>query len=355
VLKPVLHPKCRLAFAAMVLAIMVSGCGRDQIQVYRVPKEKPASASASLDHSHNKPHLHWDLPPTWREEAAGGMRAASFSVPHDKGQAIDVSVIPMPGRAGSELDSVNLWRNQLRLAELQDAADLSGEAVNVSGIDGRLYELVSEEPLIEEKHKVRVLGAIIPAEETTWFVKMTGEDSGVQAQKPAFKQFLSSLSIHEADAHDEPPAAAASPQPSGQPAWEVPAGWTEAAAPPMVLKQFTIEEAGAGRANVTITPLPGEAGGMLANVNRWRVQQLGLPAATAEELSAMTRSFDVMGGKATLVEMSGTDSRSGRKARMLVAVVPREGQTWFYKLMGDESLVSREKDNFVHFVQTARY
>jgi len=30
-------------------------------------------------------------------------------------------------------------------------------------------------------------------------------------------------------------------------------------------------------------------------------------------------------------------------------------QTWFYKLMGDEKIVAREKDAFTKFVQTARY
>ena len=37
------------------------------------------------------------------------------------------------------------------------------------------------------------------------------------------------------------------------------------------------------------------------------------------------------------------------------ASVPRDGQTWFYKMMGDDATVAREKDAFVKFVQTARY
>jgi hypothetical protein len=36
-------------------------------------------------------------------------------------------------------------------------------------------------------------------------------------------------------------------------------------------------------------------------------------------------------------------------------MVPRGGQTWYYKLMGSEQLVDREKDSFINFVKTAKY
>ena len=63
----------------------------------------------------------------------------------------------------------------------------------------------------------------------------------------------------------------------------------------------------------------------------------------------------MLGGKATLAEMSGTDQRSSRKAQLIAASVPRGGNTWFYKLMGDEAVVAREKEAFLKFVQTVRY
>jgi hypothetical protein len=364
VLSTLLHPKTLALFVAIPGFALLAGCGREDISFYRAPKEKPVSAESHHSHSPERPHVHYELPPGWKEENPGGMRAASFSIPSEKAELIDVSVIPMPGQAGSELENVNLWRSQLRLEPVSSGnLRAQAEPVQVAGAEGWLYELASEENLIEEKYKVRVLGAIVPRGSTTWFFKMTGEDSAVREQKPVFKQFLTSVTLHEPGEHEgepEPetastPPASAALQASGSPSWNVPDAWRETAPPAMVRNQFTIDEAGTGEANMTVTVLPGEGGGLLANINRWRVQQLGIPAVTAQDLAAMTRSVDVMGGKATLVEMAGTDTKTGRSARMIVAIVPRDGQTWFYKLMGDESVVIREKEKFVQFVQTVRY
>jgi hypothetical protein len=363
-----LHPKYVVSFAALTGIVLLAGCGREEVSFYRVPKEKPVSAERHHAHAPERPHVHYELPPGWKEESPGGMRAASFSIPSEKAELIDVSVIPMPGHAGSELENVNLWRTQLRLEPLTPG-DLRKDAEPVQAADaqGWLYDMVSEENLIEQQYKVRVLGAIVPRGRTTWFFKMTGEDSAVAAQKPVFKQFLTSVTVHEPGEHEHQhehehqrasdPYRPAAPAPvaSGGPSWTLPEGWRESDPPPMVRNQFLINEAGSGQANLTVTVLPGDGGGLLPNINRWRVQQLGIPAVTAQDLAAMTRSVDVLGGKATLVEMAGTDTRTGRSARMIVAIVPRDGQTWFYKLMGDESVVIREKDKFVQFLQTVRY
>ncbi len=89
---------------------------------------------------------------------------------------------------------------------------------------------------------------------------------------------------------------------------------------------------------------------MVANVNRWR-QQLGLDALPENELNKLVTPLDLSDGKATLVDLIGV----GEKTRLVGAIVPREGKTWFYKLMGDAQVVGREKEAFTKFVQTAKY
>jgi hypothetical protein len=53
--------------------------------------------------------------------------------------------------------------------------------------------------------------------------------------------------------------------------------------------------------------------------------------------------------------MSGTDTKTGQKTRLVGVVVPQPGQTWFYKLMGNSQIVEQQKDAFTQFVQTAKY
>ena len=37
------------------------------------------------------------------------------------------------------------------------------------------------------------------------------------------------------------------------------------------------------------------------------------------------------------------------------AMVMRNGQTWFYKLMGDANVVAGQKDAFLNFVKAVKY
>jgi hypothetical protein len=94
---------------------------------------------------------------------------------------------------------------------------------------------------------------------------------------------------------------------------------------------------------------------LLANVNRWR-GQLGLPPVTQEdEFQKMVSSVDAANGNAQVVDFTGTDSKTGKPARLGGAIVPQNSQTWFYKLMGDEQIVAQQKDAFIKFIQLANY
>ena len=90
------------------------------------------------------------------------------------------------------------------------------------------------------------------------------------------------------------------------------------------------------------------------NINRWR-NQIGLPPAAEADLPKQIQSLDVEGGQAMLVDMTGTDPRSGQKTRLIGAIVPQGGQTWFYKLMGNEQVVEREREGFTRFLKTVKY
>ena len=76
--------------------------------------------------------------------------------------------------------------------------------------------------------------------------------------------------------------------------------------------------------------------------------QAELSAAEAQKSAEMV---EIDGKKnAYMVDLKGTNARSGKPARMVALGVPRGGETWFYKLIGDEALVAKEKDTFLKFV-----
>jgi hypothetical protein len=138
-----------------------------------------------------------------------------------------------------------------------------------------------------------------------------------------------------------------------KPTWTIPAGWQEGQLAQFLVAKFVIAGADGAQAAVNVSSLAGDGGGLLPNVNRWRAQ-LGLaPLADADLANLPT--IDASGGKATLIEFSGTDARTGKPAALVGMVLPLGGQTWFYKLMGDADIVAQQKQALTQFVQSAKY
>lgn len=132
--------------------------------------------------------------------------------------------------------------------------------------------------------------------------------------------------------------------------WTAPAHWTAKPASAMRKGSFAIKGAG-GEADLSITAFPGDTGGLLANLNRWR-GQIGLAPLSAAQLEANLAHLDANGLHFEVVDFAGT--ANGAPTRILGAVLPRPGETWFFKLMGPDALVAGEKAAFTAFLQTVQ-
>lgn len=330
------------------------GCKREEIRVYTVPKERETQVASVEDHAHapGEPHIHYKTPDGWVEGQPGGIRVARFSIPAKQGPEIDVSVIPLPGITAAKADVVNLWREQIRLAPINQE-ELEGviEKVKVGPDAGEMFDMVSAEPMIEDKFKARILVAMLSHGQTTWFFKMTGEDESVRAQKGAFVEFLKSVEIDYTSHADSGPRVTSAPP--SRPAWQVPPTWREVPPSQMLLAKFVMPDPEKPKAEVTVSVLGGDGGGLVPNINRWR-RQLKLEPIQNDSLAQVSTALDVPGRKAILVDMSGQNT-NGQPTRIIGAILPAEEQTWFYKLTGDPQIAQQEKDAFVQFVQTAKY
>jgi hypothetical protein len=355
--------KSSTALLALASIFLVVGCKRDDVKVYQVVKEDssappPPALNAGdmappVQAENSQPQLQFALPPGWTQIAPSEMRVASFTVTNASGQAADVGVIPLPA-GEDELALVNMWRAQV---QLPDATNSDFQAISVGSDPAKLFEVAGTAPTFEGKYPQRIFVAELTRGATSWFFKLTGEDAFVASQKENFLQFLKSVSFVEAA-----PALAAAPAAENQNAnpnvnsiWTIPADWKSVTpSSTMLFAQFLIQD-GDAKAEVNISQLAGEGGGLLANVNRWR-GQLGLPrVAQEDDFSKMVSSVDSANGQIQIVDMSGTNAKTSQPARLVGAVVPQNGQTWFYKLMGDEKIVAAHKDEFVKFIQSANY
>lgn len=358
--------------ALLALGLALAGCNRDQVKVQEVPKDAdgatpqladaagapamPTDPHAGMDMgggvAQAQPGLKWTLPSGWQEKALSEMRVGSFNAQGKSGQIADVSIIPLPsGGPQMELAIVNMWRKELQLPAAQQ---VESQPVTIGSEQGKLFDVG------DDKTPGRILVAVLDKEGTCWYFKMKGESSAVDEEKPAFFDFLKSISFEAAPvtAMASPhasvgadPMAPAEAAPVSAPG--LPDGWKEIPNPPMLLAKYVIEGSGGAKAEVNVSQLAGTGGGLAMNINRWR-GQLGLPAISEEDFSKETHTMDLAGVQATVMDITGTD-KAGKSARLIGIIAPQTDQTWFFKLMGDPQIVEHQKDTFLKFIQTAKF
>jgi hypothetical protein len=142
-----------------------------------------------------------------------------------------------------------------------------------------------------------------------------------------------------------PKAGTAAASPGGQ--WPLPNGWRQLpGAKPMRLATFQAGE-GADALEVVLSEFPGDAGGLLPNINRWRAQ-LSLPAATLEQVQADSNRIDVPPVAGYVVHLWG------ESAHMLGAVLHDSDadRTRFLKATGAPALLESHKAAFEQFARS---
>jgi hypothetical protein len=348
--------------ALALLVVSLCGCNRDEISSYRVPKEKAGESIAGEAGSASAPaEVHWVTPPGWVELPATNMRAAGFKI-STNGETAEVSIVPMPGVTGIERESVNMWRQTLGLSPLDGAGfSKAGESVLVGKNPARLFDMAGADG--NNTNKNRIVGAIADTEGSLWFFKMHGDNHLVSQEKPVFQDFLKSITFTRApEANISAPPFARRPmgpidrvaperpiEASAHPSWKTPDGWSEQQpASRMLLASYSVHGKTGGKAEVTVSMLSGEGGGLLANVNRWR-GQLGLSPITENEIPQMTSKIDLGAIKMTEVNLTAQD---GSRA-MHALIVPRDENTWFYKMTGDPAALADQKKSFMEFAAIA--
>jgi hypothetical protein len=151
-----------------------------------------------------------------------------------------------------------------------------------------------------------------------------------------------------------PAGAASTPAEPAGPTWTVPAGWKPLPSQEMRFAAFAVSP-DRPEAVMTVVPLGGTSGGLPANVNRWE-SQLGLPPTPADQIGKVVKHEDVKDLHVDWVDLTGPDAGADKpRQRMLAAVVPSGGKTWFFKLVGPADVVEGQKGNFDAFVRSVRF
>lgn len=130
--------------------------------------------------------------------------------------------------------------------------------------------------------------------------------------------------------------------------WTAPAGWKEQAPSSMRVGSFLIAGENGKTADMSVVPLSGQAGGDLANINRWR-GQISLPPIAEAELSRNSQTIAPTGRRMLFVDFAN----EGR--RLMAAIYTQGDRTWFFKMVGEASTVEDAKPAFMKFLRSLHF
>lgn len=140
------------------------------------------------------------------------------------------------------------------------------------------------------------------------------------------------------------------------PTWLPPSHWLPGTPSQLQRASFTANGNAGERADISITTFPGKVGGALANINRWR-RQIGLGPITEEQINEVMTELEINRHHYQLVELSNDvqTGATGWPQSSVIATRTHQGNSWFFKLSGDQPLVSQEREAFLRFLGSVEF
>jgi hypothetical protein len=343
-------PRPRTAPVALAgLLLLAAGCRDDEIRRYQVPRT-PAPPARLLAAILPQPRQVWFVSVSGPAPAVGDLQPAFEQFVHS---------VRFPGPG----DDPITWTAPDGWERTEDAPTEQRYATLRTGKDGLEVKVHSFGPesgdvLANVRRWAGQVGLKGVAEADLPKLTRTIDVNGVKATLvdltgPADAERQNLLA--EAAKNPNPQSAIRNPQSqAGKPlTYDVPAGWAELPASAFAVATFRVGDGGQA-ATVTVSPLTGDGGGLKANVDRWR-GQIGLGPTTEEALKAESKSIDVDGRPAVYVDLAGPESAGAGRKRTLGVILPRGGQTWFFKMVGPAELVGQQQQAFERFVRSVRF
>ena len=140
------------------------------------------------------------------------------------------------------------------------------------------------------------------------------------------------------------------------PTWSTPAHWRPGKPSQLRRASFSANGTEGERVDISITTFPGQVGGALANINRWR-RQIGLGPITEDEVDEVMSELEINGHQYRLIDIAN-ESRAGDigwPQSSVIATRAHQGNSWFFKMSGDQPLVDQEREAFLQFLGSVEF
>lgn len=365
-----LRPSVVLPAIALAMAVTLPGCEEQgQITTQTVAKTKYPGDWVT-----------WELPEGWTDIPSIGTRTAVIRTSQEP-DALEIAVTRFPAKDMGTLEQ-NLirWRFQLGYTTEQDlktAGVVTQEFLNEATRPVTFFELVG--PLPDDgSTRQKSLVAMTMDKSEFWFFKAQDAAPKIDAHRDQFVslakslgppadpedmeilRMLSKMQQNQAAVDNESGGDTSSPDktndtPTPPTATEMkpftlpgvsgkmPARWALDTTPRTARVATFIVDVQGQATEIAVSRFPGNVGGLLPNINRWR-GQVGLPPLADEsEIKKATVAFDQK--SADIYDFNGSDGT------IHVASIPVGPLTWFFKWSSPVPIPDAEKQRFVAFIK----
>lgn len=365
----------------VLLVAAIASCKQDkEIRVYRVSRESPA-AHANMDSGSADPHAGLtaeqlsaagaampqalrfsDSPPAhWKKLPPSAMLLGKYQIEGADGAVVEVTFSTLRSAPGGLLANINRWRGQLGKEPFADDASMKTGTRTVPSAFGAAV-FIEVEGLVENadpKKDGRLMGAIAEQGASAWFFKLRGNASLAAVERENFIRWVESVKLVEAakvPMHGTAPGegivppgeASVAPAGDGSVTWQLPEGWALVRGSSARYATIAVNGEDGAKGELAVTHFPGDVGGDLANVNRWR-GQIGLKSI--DEKALASEMEQVAAGSKTIKVIDAT----GPENRCAAGWVAHGGETWFFKFTGPDALVGAHKAKFTAFLESVRF
>jgi hypothetical protein len=375
---------------AGLLVVLIASCKQDkEIKVYRVAKEAPATAAdphagmpggVQAPAEGADPHAGLsaeqlaaagsamapeqefsDSPPShWKKLPPSAMLLTKYKIQGEDGTLVEVTFSTLRSAPGGLLANINRWRGQLGREPFDDATMKQNTRTVVSGFSDAVFvEIEGLAGDADPKKDGRLIGAIAESGPNAWFFKLRGNAALAAAERDNFIRWIESVKpakpskvpMHgtaPGEGITPPKETAVAPAGDGSVAWQLPDGWSPTNGSSARYATIAVTGPDGSKGELAVTHFPGDVGGDLANVNRWRAQ-IGLQPI--EQAALTSEVSQVTAGPKNIKVIDAT----GPQNRCAAGWVAHGGETWFFKFTGPDALVGAEKAKFTAFLESIRF
>lgn len=138
--------------------------------------------------------------------------------------------------------------------------------------------------------------------------------------------------------------------------YELPKGWVRQTPKDQKLTAaaFRVSEDNQA-AEITITRLERDGGGLVANIERWRTSLKLEPLREEKDRKELAKETKVGGLLAYYVDLMGSDKVPAEQRRIVGVMVFPGPVSWFFKMQGPVDFMGKQKKAFESFIESIQF